>query len=181
MQNKFELRKFAKDFRKTLNIKEVSEKILQIFFNTDIYNNAKNIALYYPIGDELDITPILANKDKIFFLPKINDNDEMFFAKYDANKSLINGKYNIPEPSDIEKIDLNILDIMIVPGLMADKNGHRLGYGKGYYDKLFYHNNFAGLKVVFIPEKLFINNLPVDANDMPVDIIITENHVYKVK
>ena len=81
MQNKFELRKFAKDFRKTLNITEVSEKILQIFFNTDIYNNAKNIALYYPIGDELDITPILANKDKIFFLPKINDNDEMFFAK----------------------------------------------------------------------------------------------------
>lgn len=179
MQDKFELRKFAKDFRKTLNIKEVSEKILQIFLNTEFYKNSKNIGLYYPIGNELDLTPILKNSEKNFFLPKININDEMFFAKYESN-NLINGKYNIPEPASFEKIDLNILDVIIVPALMVDKKGYRLGYGKGYYDKLFNHSNFTGTKITFIPEKLFVDSLPIDTNDMPVDVVVTENQVYKI-
>jgi len=181
MQSKIELRKFAKDFRKTLNINEVSEEILQIFLNTDIYKNAKNIGLYYPFGNELNIKPLLNDKSKKFFLPKINTDDEMFFAPFNSENDLVQGKYGIFEPENNEKINPKILNIIIVPALMVDKLGYRLGYGKGYYDKFFANNNFSGEKIVFIPEKLLIDNLPINKYDVQMDIIITENDIYYIK
>ena len=181
MQTKSELRKFAKDFRKTLNIQEVSDKILQIFFDSDIYKNSSNIALYYPFGNELNIKPIFNNDTKKFFIPKINDNDEMFFVEYKLESELIEGKYGISEPALSNEANMQNVDLMIVPALMVDKNGYRLGYGKGYYDKFFHNNKFNGIKVVFVPDNLFTDNLPFDNSDVPVDIIITEKGIFKVK
>lgn len=181
MRTKTELRKFAKDFRKTLNIDEVSDKILQIFFNTNIYKNALNIALYYPFGDELVINKILNDKTKNFFLPIINENDEMFFVKYNSDEELVKGKYGILEPQSKEKVNPEDFDMIIVPALMADKNGYRLGYGKGYYDKFFFDNDFRKTKIAFVPDGLFIAELPVDNNDIPMDAIITEKGIFNIK
>ena len=73
MKTKNELRVIAKNIRNQLNMKNISEKILNNFLASSYYKVAKNIALYYPIGTELDLTPLFSDKSKNFSLPKISD------------------------------------------------------------------------------------------------------------
>ena len=176
MLSKAELRKFAKDFRKTLDIKKVSEEILQIFLQSDIYKKSKNIALYYPYNNELDTTLLFADDSKNFFLPKIFEDDSMLFCPYKNNDVLVLGKYDIKEPAT-SPVNLSCIDLMILPALMCDINGYRLGYGKGYYDKCLSSCDFSGIKIVLLPDKMLIHELPCDYNDIPVDVIFTEKRI----
>ena len=180
MQSKTELRKVAKDLRKTLNIKEISEKILQIFINSDEYKTAKNIALYYPYANELDLTLLFkCTTEKNFFLPKITQTGSLSFHKYKNGDTLTENKFGILEPQN-EAINANIIDLIIIPALMADKIGYRLGYGKGYYDKFFAENNLSATKIICVPEELLTQTLPHDAWDIPSNIIITQKTLYHI-
>ncbi len=179
MQNKENLRKLAKDLRKNLDIRDVGEKILQVFINTNIYKNSENIGIYYPYGSEPNFEEIFLVNNKNFFLPKITANSSLTFHKYKHHDELTKNKYGILESSG-EIISPTNLDLIVLPALMADRNGYRLGYGKGYYDRFFSTNIFLGTKIIFIPEKLFIEKLPYDEWDIPSDIIITEKQIYKI-
>ena len=178
MQNKKELRKFAKEIRQNIDINSISKSILQIFFSSKYFINAKNIALYYPYGTELNIKPILNHDEKNLYLPKINPDLTMTFHKFIDETNLIKDKYGILSPNT-EIINPQIIDLWIVPALMVDKQGYRLGYGKGFYDKLFATVNTQALKLTFIPEELVVNELPVDEYDVPVDIAISQHNIYK--
>ena len=70
MLAKEQLRKSAKEIRKTLDINEISSTILQVFQSLDSYKNAKNIAIYYPIGSELNLMDLCQDRTKSFYLPK---------------------------------------------------------------------------------------------------------------
>ena len=179
MKSKQELRKFAKNVRKTLNINVLSEQILQVFLSSEIYKKAENIAAYYPCNNELNIIKLFQDKNKQFYLPKMGDDDEITFHSYKENDTLIKNSFNIFEPVT-EAVNSDIIDLMILPALMCDKNGFRLGYGKGCYDKFFNKNNFTGLKVVFIPDELFINSLPNDKYDVPADFIVTQSQIINI-
>jgi 5-formyltetrahydrofolate cyclo-ligase len=63
---------------------------------------------------------------------------------------------------------------------MADKNGHRLGYGAGFYDRFIPGLNENCLKIVPVPDKLFVDSLPYDHWDIPVNIVITEKNIYRL-
>ena len=179
MQTKQELRKFAKDVRETLNIDVISEQILQIFLSSDIYNNAKNIASYYPYNNELNIIKLFKENNKNFYLPKMKENDEITFHPYKKDDTLIKNSFNILEPIT-NPVNPDIIDLMILPALMCDKKGFRLGYGKGCYDKFLSQQNFSRIKVVFIPDELLVNSLPADKNDIPVDFVFTQSKIITV-
>ena len=173
MQNKDELRKFAKNLRKTLNINEISEKILQIFLSSDYYKSAQNIAAYYPYGTELNITKLFNDNSKNFYLPKMNEDDQITFHQYQKGDFLAKNSYGIFEPTGKE-INVNIIDTIIIPALLVDKRGFRLGYGKGCYDKFFNKYALKVKKIVFIPDELMVNSLPTDKYDIPADVIVTQ-------
>ncbi len=179
MQTKQELRKFAKSLRKTLNVKEISAVVTETLFQLPEYINAGNIAAYYPYDSELDITPLFEDNHKNIYLPKINKKDNMVFCPYKRNDELSINKYGIAEPLS-ESIDTSLIEVMILPALMADKQGYRLGYGKGYYDKFLNKSKFKGVKIVLIADNLLKDILPNDKNDIPVDIIITEKRTIHV-
>ena len=79
-------------------------------------------------------------------------------------------KFNIMEPCS-EPIEPELLDIIIVPALMADKNGYRLGYGGGFYDRFLPLCKNA-FKIVVVPKELFIAKLPHDEFDVKVDKVL---------
>ena len=178
MATKKELRIIAKDIRKRLDIKDVSEKILNNFLASSYYKTSGNIALYYPTGTELDLTQLFDDKNKNFYLPKISDkSNEIFFVKYEKNKTVLTeNKYKISEPEG-NKINPQIIDLMILPALMADNNGYRLGYGGGYYDKFLNTNNVKAQKIILIPDELLVTDLPKETYDIPANIIITPSKI----
>ncbi len=170
MNNKTDLRITAKELRKKLPIDEISQKLVQIIRNDDFYICAKNVMIFYPTKYEINLLELLDDEKK-FFLPKVEE-DNLIVCPFKKNDKLLKSNFNIFEPCTLQ-INPEKLDLVIVPALMADKRGFRLGYGKGFYDRFLkrYKNNFKTITVV--PKELFVPELPCDEFDEKIDKILT--------
>lgn len=138
--NKDALRKKYKQIRDGLNERpSLSHAICEEIINLPEYTNAGVVAGYYPIGSEVDIIDILTdviNSKKTLALPVCTENGSLEFKKVLSLNNLQKRKFGILEPmDDSEDVPHEKIDFMLVPALVFDKNGHRIGYGKGYYDK----------------------------------------------
>ena len=175
MLTKQEIRYKQKLIRNNLDIYNLSKKIIENLFKLDCFIFAKNIFTYISFGDEIDTSQILKIQDKKIFVPKIINN-EMYMTEYTSNYLELN-KYGILEPKNYVPVMPKEDDIIIIPALAVDKNFNRLGYGGGYYDKYLQYAN--GVKIVLLPEALFVEDLPIEKYDIPVDIIVTECKICK--
>jgi 5-formyltetrahydrofolate cyclo-ligase len=165
---KTDLRKQAKTIRKTLNIQNKSEKIVEKIKNLKEYQNAKHVMLFYPTTFEVNLLSLLTD-EKNFYFPKVN-RETMLVCPYSENIELKKSKFNILEPCS-NPIDANILELIIVPALMVDKNKYRLGYGGGFYDKFLTKNpNITTICPIF--SELYVENIPHEKFDIPIDIVV---------
>jgi len=167
---KIELRKMALNKRVSFS-RDLSKEILYKILNSDDFKKAKNIALYYPIKNEIDLTGLFSVENKNFFLPKCVDN-ELQFVKFDGFENLKVGSFNILEPIG-QSVNPEILDIIYTPALIANKKCFRLGYGKGFYDRFFKKHNLKAKKVIVISEKLVLDEFIEDSYDVQCDYIIS--------
>ena len=165
MNSKKELRIQAKKIRKNLDIKLISQKLVDLIRQADIYKSADNVLIYYPKENEIDLLDLL-NDDKKFYLPKIEGNN-LLICPFSQELSI--SKFNTLEPCT-DAVSSNILDLAIVPALMADKCGNRLGYGGGFYDRFLKNANVATL--VALPIELVIDQLPFEEHDVKIDFLI---------
>ena len=128
---------------------------------------ADTLLLYYPLKDEIDIKP-LYSLDKRIFLPVI-ENNEMLFRRYDGD--LKKGKFGIMEPTG-EYYTIGSNDLMIVPAVAYDRDGYRLGRGKGFYDRFLADKK---IKTIGVVSKLrVVSDVFREPNDIKVDFIITD-------
>lgn len=180
-KTKQEYREYAKNIRDNLYMASISAKICDIFQNQDFYI-AENILGFYPFNNEVDLTPLYSDKSKSWFLPKVEySNRSMTIHSYMKGDHLHKNRWGILEPFDNEELDLKRIDIAIIPALVADRHGNRIGYGAGFYDRFIPGLRTDCLKIVPVPEELLQETLPSDHWDIPVDMIITQNQVYKIK
>ena len=175
--NKEQLRKIMIQKRKNiLNKKEISTIIVNKLMNLDIYKEARAIALYNSLSDEVDTSYLINEslKEKIVLLPKIINNKIVFII---INKDTLYEKseFGIIEP--IGDIYQGIIDLIIIPGLAFDSNLNRLGFGMGYYDKYLETSNSYKIGLCF--DEQIIDNVVVEPHDIKMDMIITKKRVYK--
>ena len=170
MNNKTTLRLKAKSIRKQLNIEKASNILRSKLQRTEIYQKSKHIMLFYPLNEEVKTLSLLNDSNKSFYLPRVNGQD-LEVCPYKEGDKLNFSYFKTQEPIT-EAVNLQILDLVIVPALMADKNNFRLGYGKGFYDSFLAKTNAKS--VVLIPKELIIEKLPTEPHDKPVDLVITD-------
>lgn len=175
MYSKYEQRIIQKEKRKSLNMEKQSKEIINNLFTLQEFHQAKNIFTYIALKNEVSTNSILELIDKNIFVPKIHG-QEIIMTKY-TPLSLIKNKYGILEPEKITPTIPGEKDIIIIPALAVDKSFTRLGYGGGYYDR--YLRDKKGIKIVLIPECLFLAELPVDEFDVCCDIVITEKKIIR--
>lgn len=168
---KAELRKEAKQIRSSLEMKKISEKIINNIRPTEIYQVAQNIMIFYPLKDEINLLPLLKD-DKKFYLPKVRG-EELIVCPYKEGDKLAVSEFNTQEPLT-EAVSPDILDIIFVPALMVDKAFHRLGYGRGFYDRFLSRIDLRAIKIVPIPSLLIKDEIPFDEFDAQFDIILDE-------
>lgn len=166
MFSKAELRIKAKNFRKTLNISDLSENFCAQIIQMDVYIKAENVLIFYPMQYEINVLELLKD-NKNFYLPKVCGN-ELLVCPYSDN--LVKSEFNVCEPCS-NPVSAEIIDLAIVPALMADKDGYRLGYGGGFYDRFLSANPHIKT-VVPIAKELFIDKLPRDEFDVRIDYIV---------
>ena len=146
----------------------ISEKLVQMVRENVLYKNSHNVMLFYSTKYEVNLTDLLKD-DKNFYLPRVNDqNLEVCPFKY--GDKLEKSDFGIYEPVS-ECLRPDILDLVIVPALMADRHGYRLGYGGGYYDR-FFAQILEVKKIIAIPKELYVEKLPHDSHDINVDEVI---------
>lgn len=175
---KNELRKFAKEKRHHLDIETLSEKIIDKLINLDEYKNSKNILNYYSFGFEICTHKCFEDKTKNWFLPRINI-DDLDICPFNCEK-LTKNKYGILEPSTTPINDINLIDMIIIPSICSDRNGYRIGYGKGFYDRLLKKLNNDCIKVILTYSDFFFDNVYPDEYDEKGKIIITDKEIYKI-
>ncbi|HSA05596.1 MAG TPA: 5-formyltetrahydrofolate cyclo-ligase [Candidatus Gastranaerophilales bacterium] len=178
LKSKEEYRFQAKEIRKNLNTSLISAAICRLIIDMKEYKQAKIIAGFYPFDKEINIRPLFEDSSKKWFLPKVKNDDIMVFYPYTNFFDMEKNKFGIYEPREENELNPEKIDIIIIPALIADKTGYRLGYGKGYYDKFLARLSKKRVKIVPIPEELMIEKLPFDKFDVPVDFAVTQNKIY---
>jgi 5-formyltetrahydrofolate cyclo-ligase len=176
---KKDLRKKLLEKRDKLASKDIkSIEIAEKFINMDIYKKAKAIMIYASFKSEVMTDYLLKcltldNKTIIFPKCSIKAN-EILPIKIENESDFEIGAYGILEPiGEIYKKDE--IDIVVVPAISFDKKGHRLGYGKGYYDRFL--KDFKGQSVGFCYSDMIEEGLPIEDHDIKVDMVICESGV----
>lgn len=170
METKAELRKYFKTIRASLDMPQISKNLCEKLRCEDIYKNSKNILIYYPLKNEVDLRELLS-EDKNFYLPRVCGN-EMEICPFKSGDKLEISPLKICEPCS-NPINAEILDLVVVPAIAVDKNNYRLGYGGGFYDR-FFEKYPSVKKIVLIPAALVVEKLPTDEFDKKVDMVISE-------
>ncbi len=160
----------------------VAAKVIMLPELDDPLDKVKLIAGYYPLKSELDGLIILKALHAAYFpiaLPFIQEKDQpLLFRSWDLKSPLSDGPFATKQ-SDQEQV---IPQIVIVPLLAFDLNGHRLGYGGGYYDRTLEqlrknNPNLIAIGVAYDGQKH--DPLPIDHHDQKLDMVVTEKTIYR--
>lgn len=97
----------------------------------------------------------------------------------DLKSDVTEGAYGIlePDPGRTDRIDEKEIDLVIVPGVAFDLHKNRIGYGAGYYDRFLYRLRPVCVKAGIAFDIQIVDNVPVDENDIEMDLIITETRI----
>lgn len=154
-------------------IDEASAKLGQLFAASELYRNAKTIYGYLPYNQEVRTVPMLerALRDgKRVAVPKVYG-DRMRFIYMDDLSAVEKGYAGIPEPIADAPVADDETALMLMPGLAFDREGHRIGYGGGFYDRFLadepLHPTIALCYAFQVCEKL-----QTEAFDIPVDCVL---------
>lgn len=107
------------------------------------------------------------------------DRRKLDFSEIRQMDELIPARFGLlePAPHAIRPARASEADVIIVPGVAFDTACRRIGFGGGYYDRLLSGEHAPAIALSY--EGQFVERAPVDSNDMPVDIIVTEHAVYR--
>lgn len=128
-----------------------------------------------PEVDTIHLIEALWKLGKTVAVPKCNAKTrEMSFYAIETFAQLETVYMHLrePIPEISEFVDANEMDIILVPGVVFDTQGYRIGYGGGYYDRYVLHYKKGKLMSVLFDEQLY-EQVPVETHDYPVDLIIT--------
>lgn len=187
--DKSQLRKLYLQKRSTLTAEEVgemSDKICSHFFTLP-FQQLKYIHTFYPISEKKEVDSVMisnrirhSNPDLQLVLSKMEpDSHSLKHIVWDSATHLVKNRWGIAEPVGGKEISAEMLDMILIPLMVYDKIGNRVGYGKGYYDRFLAQCRPHAIKVglsFFPPEELIEDT---GQHDVALDICITPEKVWR--
>ena len=163
----------------------LTEAVMKSLKDTIYYKNAKTIMTFISFGSEIDthkfiksgikegktiVVPVTFHENRVMKPSRVLDFDE--FEP---------GYFNILTPKEefIRYIDPSEIDLIIVPGAVFDRDGYRVGYGGGYYDRFLSKIDKSVPKIAIAFDLQIVEQVPREDFDIPVDFIITEKEIIK--
>lgn len=138
--------------------------------------------LYASLADEVPTLGYIADAARTtfhgsprrFVLPCVVSDTDMELRLYTGEQDLeVRGKYHIPEPVGPLFTDIEHIDAAIIPGMAFDSDGHRLGRGKGYYDRFLAHPAFRHIpKYGVCFDFQLVSHVPAESHDCIMDHLI---------
>ena len=166
-------------------LNERSERIKENLFRASEFVNAKTILFYVSTRSEVRTEQMIKDSLKLgkkVAVPSTDLEKHMLcsFELKDFEKELAPGAFGIPEPKKgvCNEIPIEEIDLITIPGTAFDRKGDRIGYGKGFYDKLL--SSMKDVTTIGLAYDFqIVPQIPEEEHDVKVDMIVTENEIIK--
>ena len=163
----------------TEEYKRLSGKIAEVVLNDPELGQSDFVMSYISAFKEPDTLPIIETLFKMGKRVAVPVSDTaartITVCEIFNTNDLKKGAYNILEPTHINEIDFNKIDLVLVPGLAFDRHGFRMGFGMGYYDKLLSEGTAHKIGICY--DFQLFDDIPKDDHDIKMDKIITEREI----
>ena len=170
--------------RKSLPVEscaDSSSKIQQRFLQSDLFCRARALALYSAVQNEVETDAVASRAledGKLLVYPRVK-NDDLEFVKVEKLTDLGPGAFGILEPRGKTLVPIDEVDLIVIPGVVFDLVGHRLGYGRGFYDRALSECRSDCVKVGFAYDSQVIAALPTTEHDKTLSVLMTESRTLK--
>ena len=174
--DKKELRRRIREQKRAMTQEEIicaSARLGELFARSEQYRAARSIYGYLPYNQEVRTVPMLERAladGKRVAVPKVIG-DEMRFIWMEDLTRVEKGYAGIPEPIDDEPVADDPTALVLMPGLAFDPQGHRIGYGGGFYDR-FLAREGEHPTVALCYSFQMLPSLETEEFDIPVDLVL---------
>ena len=185
METKRDIRKMMTALRAAMSEKERAEAgrlIAARLFSSKVYEDAGTVCCYASFGSEVPTEEIIEEslrRGKCAAVPKVTGKQKMKFALIHSMADLKAGFHGIPEPEswcrEIPKCGSKLL--VIVPGVVFDRAGNRIGYGGGYYDKFFAKVDTIRMGIGYSEQ--IVDELVHEEYDKKLNYLLTDKGIIK--
>ena len=155
--------------------KKAEANILTQLFSSQEWQSSQVIGVTLSMGLEFNTEKIIKQAlsgGKIVGVPKTFPKGVMAFYYYDFEEELKKTSFGVLEPTNNQKIEKETIDLLIVPGVAFNKEGYRVGFGGGFYDR--YLADFKGNTCSLVFKEQLVDQFTPDSYDIPVTKLITE-------
>ncbi|MDE5912420.1 MAG: 5-formyltetrahydrofolate cyclo-ligase [Muribaculaceae bacterium] len=153
--------------------RNAAKAVFDVLERTAAFLVADRILMYHSLPDELSTLEFIEkwSDRKQFFLPRVNGVNLELLPYRRTN--LRHGAFNIEEPEGDEIVAAELMELIVVPGVAFDRQGNRVGRGKGFYDRLLSETKALTVGVGY--DFQLFDEVPAEPHDTPMDVIITES------
>ena len=186
MEDKKELRKRILNIRNNMDIEDVrknSSAITEKIVNSDIYRQSNVVFIYMDFKNEVMtsqlIKHMLSAKKRVAIPYTDTVNTVLIPSEITGEADLVLSSLGYYEPKNVLPVYPEEIDLVIVPGVVFDKSLNRIGFGKGYYDRILNKLKPSSKKVAVAHEFQVLESIPNEEHDIKMDMLITEKGIWK--
>lgn len=191
-KTKREMRARCAAYRASLSDDEYRELCLRVIDRTwtlGLVQEAQTVHIYWPLVHrrEIDTRGLIARlrrANKHVVLPVVmefssvsGNRPRMEHRLWEPDTALRPNRWGVHEPQGLTTVPLEAIDVVIVPAFAAGRNGHRVGHGFGFYDEFLSGTPAPTIGLVY--STCFVDRVPHEQHDVPLDVVITEEEVWK--
>jgi 5-formyltetrahydrofolate cyclo-ligase len=157
-------------------VAQLSRLAQQRLMATELFSSAQSLALYSPIQNEIatsDIFITARHQGKQVYYPRVAKQG-LHFVEIVSPRQLVAGAFGVLEPAADLEMSAQVPDLILIPGVVFDRRGHRLGYGRGFYDRYLAGCSNQAVRVGFCYSFQLCEALPVGAHDQSLDVLVTD-------
>jgi 5-formyltetrahydrofolate cyclo-ligase len=159
---------------------EASAAIRSSITSLGCWRSVRTVLTYHPLQDEVDLLPLIQEENaKEWIFPRM-DGEALSLHGWSPGVPWAKGAFGIfePDPEHWSQVDDEAVDLALIPGLAFDREGHRLGRGKGFYDRLLARSGFRALRIGIVTERFLLRKIPSEPHDLRMDLVVTESAVH---
>lgn len=189
METKKELRKRILNIRNNMTEEDVKNKsnvIMNKLTDLTEYKNSNTVFVYMSFGNEVvtsELIKRMLEENKRVVIPYTDTKNTVIIPSElkNINEDLVLNHFGYYEPvyEKIKKVEPEEFDLIVTPGLVFDKQLNRVGFGKGYYDRILVRKRKDTKAVAVAYDFQVLDKVPSEEHDIKMDMIITEKNIYE--
>lgn len=157
---------------------ELDDALVRAIRLSPAYQAASTVGAYLALGSEIDLS-LLYEDDKRFVIPRTHQRPERHLTFHElVGARIVARSWGLREPASATPVvPLEEIELLLVPGLLFDRAGYRLGFGAGYYDRTLQRARLRGeppTTAGVTLQALLLPRLPAEPHDVPMDHVVTE-------